>query len=742
MIEGIKEIGEKILSNSPEEFLESLTLNVPSKKQGRKQYIVIIEFDISKETINFDFEEIKEDTPKKYLWVDVAKGNKPQIYLTTSGRKKFTYLFTKTLSEIKKYKYPYHDKEVQNFRKLIDKVYQKFFNNKGHIDIKKFSCDGEFLVNKIASRLGKEFSQAVNELKSSKTQAQKKEIIKKLFGKDSNCKKYLPQEKFKSLRDRVEELVKKDLNPNIIFLPKEESKKWVEEKFSKDIEKMSKENTDESKLSVIKAMSEEKLPEYEDIQLIGVRILDKNYSGNLVDLPGYRKMLEYEKIGQVFDDKHGKREYKEKISEGICNLCGNLNKVSSNMTNLGFKFYMTDKIGFSGRLKGKFLENYVLCKDCYKKLLVGESFVKNNLGSRLAGTTFYIIPKFIFDTPLSIDKLKKWAEYINVSFKSTTSLEGLKMFQEKIKNYPNFEEQKNNFILNFLFYRKAQSEFKILKLIKDVPPTRLNILRNKEIEVHDIANKILGENDRWYLNLGRMYYLFPVRISNQNVVDHKKVLEFYDSLFSEKPVSYKFLIEQFVELACVYKFEKFDNYNIGKPDNSDIGLVYAMIEANLLLLYLKRLNLLEGGETMGEEINALLLPEEMKEYFNEMGYSESKIALFLLGYLIGEIGNAQIKSGNTKPILNKITYQGMNAGKILRLVNEVFEKLKQYDRLSFNEGVFGEMKKLLDKYIENWKLSDQENVFYVLSGYAYNTYRALIGSNKKEKGQKEEVENE
>ena len=73
MIEAIKEIGEKILSDAPERFLESLVLDVPSEKQGRKQYIVIIEFDTAKETINFDLEGIKEKTPQKYLWVTTAE---------------------------------------------------------------------------------------------------------------------------------------------------------------------------------------------------------------------------------------------------------------------------------------------------------------------------------------------------------------------------------------------------------------------------------------------------------------------------------------------------------------------------------------------------------------------------------------------------------------------------------------------------------------------------------------------
>jgi len=37
MIEGIKEIGDIIISEAPEKFLESLALNVPSEKQGKNR---------------------------------------------------------------------------------------------------------------------------------------------------------------------------------------------------------------------------------------------------------------------------------------------------------------------------------------------------------------------------------------------------------------------------------------------------------------------------------------------------------------------------------------------------------------------------------------------------------------------------------------------------------------------------------------------------------------------------------
>lgn len=139
------------------------------------------------------------------------------------------------------------------------------------------------------------------------------------------------------------------------------------------------------------------------------------------------------------------------------------------------------------------------------------------------------------------------------------------------------------------------------------------------------------------------------------------------------------------------------------------------------------------------DYDILQLEEEIKMFLKEMGYDESRVALFLLGYLVGQIGNAQYNKGKSKPILGKITFQGMNKGKLMRLTNDVFEKLIEYKQLSFNETIFAEYKKLLDQHIETRQLQDHENVFYVLSGYAYATHRALQKSEAK-KSKKQTIE--
>ena len=141
---------------------------------------------------------------------------------------------------------------------------------------------------------------------------------------------------------------------------------------------------------------------------------------------------------------------------------------------------------------------------------------------------------------------------------------------------------------------------------------------------------------------------------------------------------------------------------------------------------------------MGEKSNAnigeveeCMLPKEILDYWSDVALygEEQKRALFLLGYLVGAIGNAQSATGHkTKPILDKINFQGMGVEKLIRLSNDVLEKLNQYDKLQYNEDVYSVLKSLLDNNIANWNLSNQENVFYSLSGYAFSNYLVRMRS--------------
>jgi len=70
----------------------------------------------------------------------------------------------------------------------------------------------------------------------------------------------------------------------------------------------------------------------------------------------------------------------------------------------------------------------------------------------------------------------------------------------------------------------------------------------------------------------------------------------------------------------------------------------------------------------------------------------------------------------------------MDAEKLIRLTNDILEKLRQNKSvggktlLEYNESTYSALKLLLDNNIAKWNLSNQEGVFYTLSGYAFSNY--------------------
>ena len=154
------------------------------------------------------------------------------------------------------------------------------------------------------------------------------------------------------------------------------------------------------------------------------------------------------------------------------------------------------------------------------------------------------------------------------------------------------------------------------------------------------------------------------------------------------------------------------------------------MRANMYIKFLEHMGCLKGGNRL--DVSKLNLKDNIKSYIEQIGYNEQETAMFLLGYLVGEIGNVQYKKteeGN-KPILNKLNFNGLDRQKIIRLTKDVFNKLNQEKIRQYNEVIFFEMKRLLDANIDNWKLNKDESLFYVLSGYSFATTIPML----KEKG--------
>ncbi|TZE82821.1 TIGR02556 family CRISPR-associated protein [Calorimonas adulescens] len=451
----------------------------------------------------------------------------------------------------------------------------------------------------------------------------------------------------------------------------------------------------------------------------------------------YQRLVIRKKVEDVF----------EGAEDGVCSICSEEKKVTDNTTKFKLKYYMTDKKGFSSNVSGRFIKNFPICQECYTKVLVGEAYTMNRMGTRIAGLDLYVIPDILFKPDVDIFNIDEWSSYIKNSFNTVVSKKGLEDFERSLKGYIDYENFKNNYILNLLFYERNQAEFKVLKLIKDVPPSRIDLIKKRFGEVETVMNGIMGEDMAWHIDLDRIYHLIPLK-STQRDIEYRKLLELYDEIFSDKMVSYQFLVGQAVEMSQVYYFNEFGQYNVSLRGDMewDTAFSYVILQENILMDGLRRLGILEiGGRAM--DYSTLNVDEKTKEFLQEMKYDEPKTAMFLFGNLIAEIASAQRRDGKkNKPILNKLNYQGMSWSKIQRLTGEVFEKLRQYDVLKYNEQKWAECIRLFDMtrslYDGKWPLNDRENIYYILSGYGFATVSAIKRGGNNQNDTEEVTENE
>lgn len=432
-------------------------------------------------------------------------------------------------------------------------------------------------------------------------------------------------------------------------------------------------------------------------------------------------------------------ETSNRNNSNYCNICGSQKSLTSKF-DTELKFYTTNQVIFANNLDPKnYSNNYSMCEDCMNKVLVAEKYMINNLNTRLADFTVYLLPDFVIGEPLNKEDLDNCSVNIKNSFNTVVSFESIENLKSSIEDFISYERENNSFyLLNLLFYKRSQKSTKVQKLIKDVNPSIF-------IDIGSAINKsfisfksIFGENFSRAFNLNKVYYLVPIRIKSGELMQYRKLLSFYESIFLKREIKKTVLISSITQ-SCKALYFKQNGLNVtdrgSKTFNLDdrtaaLKLLGTIIDGMMFIKFLEELGCVKEGKAM--DTSKLKLEEGMKKHIEEIGYNEQQTSLFLLGNIIGAIGNAQYKrsSDGKKPILNKLNFNGMDKSKLVRLSNEIFNKLRQEKILQYNEMLYGQFKELFDKNRDSWTLNKDENLFYILSGYGYYTNKAIMGERK------------
>ena len=411
-----------------------------------------------------------------------------------------------------------------------------------------------------------------------------------------------------------------------------------------------------------------------------------------------------------------------------CSVCGSGENCTSDLRDMAIKYYTTNQCIFAHNMdQGGYDKNFVLCKDCYQSLLGAEKFIEKELKTRINEYEVYVVPHVIRGKTPESHTLRRMAKMIEPVFDISKNMKEAIEFRDKmVSEVENLNKQGYLFVLNLIFYKKLQQATKIQKLIKDVQPSVFRDIVNALFDTFNLFKKHFSEPTAEYLkkrrDLKMIYFMHAIKLKDRNPTQYQKLLWIYEALLYKRRLQKEIIFSNVAEVLQVVWRER-DGYNVSGSKQE--YFVFKVLEAMYYICFLQKYGCLEGGE--GMDTSKLGVNEELKAYINEVGYNDQQAAMFFLGMLVGSIGKEQNngEEGTYKPILNKINYMGMNEDRIVRLSKDVFAKLGQLKILGKynNEAIYNAHCYLFGKEKREWKLNKNESLFYLLSGYAYQTMK-------------------
>lgn len=420
---------------------------------------------------------------------------------------------------------------------------------------------------------------------------------------------------------------------------------------------------------------------------------------------------------------------------GLCHVCGEETEVmpdpSFDSASL-LKVYVVDKKGFTSGISGSDearLKTFAVCRDCRHHIRLGWLYVKNRLSTtNVKGLKTYLIPRTM--VPNQIQHLDNWSKGIREAYDAVSSFDGLMRFENLLR------EKEAWYSLSVVFAKgSGGSHFDLKSIIQEVPLTRLSELRERMNSIERYATHMFGGDQRNFsVGFNDIAGIFPlVADRNGRPREYRPILELFYCLLSGLFYPKEKLVAAAILFARIHRYKSYIGFNIRQPEedfeNGERDMCLGILKYNLLINILADMGVLERSESLLSPSDDLSnqLPNQIKDWFEKMGYDGVRQALFLLGYLVGEVGIAQYKKGDyKKSILDKIDFYGMSYERVIELAVRVLKSLRDYRRLSYNEALYHIMKAMLDRHLEELKRRPLDNVFYILSGYAFRTYQAII----------------
>lgn len=471
-----------------------------------------------------------------------------------------------------------------------------------------------------------------------------------------------------------------------------------------------------------------------------------SYEGKLLcQINEYKSLVSSEMTG-VPDEEY--------TLTGVCSICGKQSSVSfENTKKMKFKYFITDKISFASDLVSNgFKRNMVVCSDCLKKQLLAENFIDRSLKTRLGDYPVYLVP-CLTGSELDIQNLKDLAEGARNSFNTLANLDGIVDLEKSLSELAEDNDQ-DQYVLTVMFEtpsaNAASSRFKIAKILYEIPESRFTVLKRQLLRsAREVNNCIamhsgVGEfgHDPLKFDLSKLYvYTIPLTNSSKTAVARRNALETVASVIvSGKPNDSRTVSKFLGYLRSMHNenhFKRTDLFRVTLQMNIFLAFMKETEAKSFERLGSDKKLEEKGMKTIAENRNGEFI-DKASAFIKTAGYQDVHTGLFYVGVLCGNLENAQYHKLKSSPILDKISFRGMDKSDFVRFYNGLMESLKQYDIFSLpNIQKLAFLAHLnLDKYLhlDNWgkAIRDEEAPFYILSGMSFYFYSRYTGENKKE----------
>ncbi len=445
----------------------------------------------------------------------------------------------------------------------------------------------------------------------------------------------------------------------------------------------------------------------EEVVLFYSLIRSENFNNRkpikLIDLDGYEEFI----IGKFATPNN--------VEKGVDYITGNISEEIIEATFSGryniHKIFQTTASNYASGFSD-FKKNFQSNPATLASLDKASDYVLNNLNTKIAGVSHIVLPNYLHKNlkDFDLDQIKSFLDKTGDLLFQYQSLD-----TELDKHLPELDL----FWVNYIAFESDGNSFKIMNHIKDVNSAYLK----KLIEVFGHTDfefrSFLG--DRAYLNLQSIYRIIPVRDGQKSKVN--PVLNLFKEILEQKPIQQEVLFDHFITLALCHWYGRHRAFpNVRKIDSFDFAIKDAVFKYSALIYALKQLNLIDMETENRQEESTETVKSEFQQrvdgFFEKMEYGEEEKAIFYLGRVLSSIAYAQYKKGHeSKPVLNKINFNGMDAQSIVRLSLDLAEKVRQYNIHHETDWNFARFREKFNE--KNWPLTKEQNVFYLMVGYSF-----------------------